>query len=170
MSAVLSIAPAPPETAAAHYASRLAFEADVSDVHADLHDGVAGLVVVDSRSPEAWRQGHLPGAVHLPTALIAERAPALIPRDSVVVTYCWGPGCNGATRAALAFARLGYRVKEMIGGYEYWVREGFAVQIGDGTVSQPIDPLTATGSGRRVGPDAPRQTALAPALTWDCGC
>ncbi len=170
MSAVLSVAPAQPETAVAHYASRLAFEADVSDVHADLHDGVAGLVVVDSRSSAAWHQGHLPGAVHLPTALIAERAPALIPRDSVVVTYCWGPGCNGATRAALAFAQVGYRVKEMIGGYEYWVREGFAVHTGDGTVSQPIDPLTATGPGRRTSPDAPGRTDPVPALSWDCGC
>jgi rhodanese-related sulfurtransferase len=170
MSAVLSVAPAQPETAAAHYATRLSFEADVSDVHADLHDGVVGLVVVDSRSSQAWNQGHLPGAVHLPTALIAERAPALIPRDSMVVTYCWGPGCNGATRAALAFARLGYRVKEMIGGYEYWVREGFAVRTGDATVSQPIDPLTAPGSRRRTAPDAPSRTGAAPALSWDCGC
>jgi rhodanese-related sulfurtransferase len=47
-----------------------------------------------------------------------------VPAGTTVVTYCWGPGCNGATRAALAFARLGYPVKEMIGGYEYWVREG----------------------------------------------
>ncbi|GIH14478.1 rhodanese-like domain-containing protein [Rugosimonospora africana] len=167
MSAVLSVAPAQPGTAAAHYASRLAFEADVSDVHADLHARVPGLVVVDSRSPEAWHQGHLPGAVHLPTARIAEHAAELIPHDSVVVTYCWGPGCNGATRAALAFARLGYRVKEMIGGYEYWVREGFAVQTGDGTVTHPADPLTTTGPDRRAASDAPSQTGRP---TWDCGC
>ena len=112
-----------------HFAARLAFETDVSDVHADLEAGTPGLVVVDSRNTQAWEQGHLPGAVHLPTAEIAARAPSLIVRrDAVVVTYCWGPGCNGATRAALAFATLGYRVKEMIGGYEYWVREGFAVE------------------------------------------
>jgi hypothetical protein len=55
----------------------------------------------------------------------------------------WGPGCNGATRGALAFARLGYQVKEMIGGYEYWVREGFAVQSADGEVTRPPDPMAA---------------------------
>jgi hypothetical protein len=60
-----------------------------------------------------------------------------------VVTYCWGPGCNGATRAALEFARLGFRVKEMIGGYEYWVREGFPVQVVDGLRVRPVDDLTA---------------------------
>jgi hypothetical protein len=65
-----------------------------------------------------------------------------------VVTYCWGPGCNGATRAALAFARLGYSVKEMLGGYEYWVREGFDTVSGaDSVVRNAVDPLTAPASG-----------------------
>ncbi|MDN3352363.1 rhodanese-like domain-containing protein [Actinomadura sp. DC4] len=132
-----------PSSAERHFAERLAFETDVSDVHAGLEAGTPGLVVVDSRSAESWDQGHLPGAVHLPTASIAARAPSLVPAGTSVVTYCWGPGCNGAVRAALAFARLGYQVKEMIGGYEYWVREGFAVQTASGRVVRPADPLTA---------------------------
>ena len=138
-SAVLSTAPAAPEIAAAHFAGRLAFEADVSDVHADLAAGVTELVVVDSRSREAWDQGHLPGAIHLPTREIAARAAAEVPRDAVVVTYCWGPGCNGATRAALAFATLGYQVKEMIGGYEYWVREGQPTENDEGALPRTFD-------------------------------
>jgi hypothetical protein len=60
-----------------------------------------------------------------------------------VVTYCWGPGCDGASRAALALARLGYRVKEMLGGIEYWIREGFPVETAEGLVQRPTDPLTA---------------------------
>ena len=146
-SAVLDTAPADPAQAAAHFAARLAFEADVSDVHADLLAGVAGLVVVDTRSEAAWAQGHLPGALHLPTGRIAERAPELIDPSLTVVTYCWGPGCNGATRAALAFARLGYRVKEMLGGFEYWAREGFAYETVQGTEQRPVDDLTAPRSG-----------------------
>lgn len=135
--------PADSAAALAHFAARLSFEADVSDVHADLEAHAAGLVVVDSRGTEAWDQGHLPGAVHLPTAEIAARAADVVPAGAVVVTYCWGPGCNGATRAALAFARLGIPVKEMIGGYEYWVREGFAVRTADGVERRPVDELTA---------------------------
>ncbi|MFC4588851.1 rhodanese-like domain-containing protein [Sphaerisporangium corydalis] len=142
MSAVLSTAPAASVDAVAHFSARLTFETDVSDVHADLRAAVEGLVVVDSRNEEAWNQGHIPGAVHLPTDQIAGRAPGLIRPDAMVVTYCWGSGCNGATRAALAFARLGYRVKEMIGGYEYWVREGFTVRTATGLLTQPADPLT----------------------------
>ncbi|MFG3227319.1 rhodanese-like domain-containing protein [Kitasatospora sp. NPDC048194] len=146
-SAVLNVAAAAPAEAAAHFAARLAFEADVSDVHADLASGAPGVVVVDSRSDAAWAQGHIPGALHLPTARIAELAPALIDPSMTVVTYCWGPGCNGATRAALAFARLGYQVKEMIGGFEYWVREGFAFDSARGGEQRPIDDLTAPRSG-----------------------
>ncbi|MER6003893.1 rhodanese-like domain-containing protein [Nonomuraea angiospora] len=133
--------------ALAHFAARLAFETDVSDVAADLAAGVPGVVVVDSRSRESWDQGHIEGAVHLPTAEIAARAPGLVPGEAMVVTYCWGPGCNGATRAALEFAKLGYRVKEMIGGFEYWAREGFPVETASGVTRRPVDALTAPVSG-----------------------
>ncbi|MFE9425270.1 rhodanese-like domain-containing protein [Kitasatospora sp. NPDC006697] len=146
-SAVLSVPAAAPAEAAAHYAARLAFETDVSDVRADLLSGAPGVVVVDSRNDTAWTQGHLPGAVHIPTARIAELAPRLIAPGQTVVTYCWGPGCNGATRAALAFARLGYPVKEMLGGFEYWVREGFPYESAAGTEQRPVDDLTAPRSG-----------------------
>jgi len=98
---------------------------------------------VDSRSREAWDQGHVPGAVHLPTGEIQRRAGELIRPGTAVVTYCWGPGCNGATRAALEFAKLGYPVREMIGGFEYWVREGFAYETVSGRREPATDPLTA---------------------------
>lgn len=149
-SIVLRVPAAEPEKAVAHFYGRFTFEVDVADVHADIEAGVADFVLVDSRSKEAWDQGHIPSALHLPTDSIAARAEELIARDKVVVTYCWGPGCNGATRAALAFATLGYRVKEMLGGYEYWAREGFPVTNADGTRHNETDPLTApVGYGTR---------------------
>jgi rhodanese-related sulfurtransferase len=81
--------------------------------------------------------------VHLPTARVAAEGPALVPAGTPVVVYCWGPGCNGATRAALAFARLGYEVREMLGGFEYWAREGLPVETDDGPLVRAADPLTA---------------------------
>ena len=126
-----------------HFAAKLSFETDVSDVHAALESGDSGFVLIDSRGEAAWEQGHIAGALHLPTREIALRAVEHVPAGTPVVTYCWGPGCNGATRAALEFARLGYPVKEMLGGYEYWVREGFPVVSAAGLTRQPADPLTA---------------------------
>jgi rhodanese-related sulfurtransferase len=81
--------------------------------------------------------------VHLPTARIAARAAELLDPAVPVVTYCWGPGCDGATRAALAFALAGFAVKEMIGGVEYWVREGLTLRTPEGDVAAATDPLTA---------------------------
>lgn len=133
----------PPADAAAHFARRLAVETDVSDVHAALESGRPGFVLLDSRSAESWDQGHVPGAVHLPGREIADRAAAVLDPGVPVVTYCWGPGCNGATRAALALARLGHPVREMIGGFEYWAREGLPVQTAAGVTRPAVDPLTA---------------------------
>ena len=133
----------PPASAAAHFAARLAYETDVSDVHAALGSGRPGFVLLDSRSPGAWAQGHVPGAVHLPGREIAARAAGELDPSVPVVTYCWGPGCNGATRAALALAERGYRVREMLGGFEYWTREGLPVETADGVTRTAPDPLTA---------------------------
>ncbi|EMF58519.1 MULTISPECIES: rhodanese-like domain-containing protein [Streptomyces] len=150
---VLRVAPAAPAEAAAYFRASLVFHADVSDVAAALAaDGDPGFVLVDSRSTESWDQGHIPGAVHLPTALVQEQAGQLLDRSVPVVTYCWGPGCNGATRAALALAELGYQVKEMLGGFEYWAREGFVYETREGTARRAADPLTA------------------PVDAADCGC
>ena len=136
--------PLPVDTgaAAAFFAARLAFQTDVSDVHAALVSGAPGFVLVDSRGSAAWAQGRIPGAVHLPTSEIPGRAGELLDPAVPVVTYCWGPGCNGATRAALALARLGYPVREMLGGIEYWTREGLAVETAVGLTAAAPDPLT----------------------------
>jgi hypothetical protein len=54
---------------------------------------------------------------------------------------------NGATRAALAFAIEGFPAREMLGGVEYWIREGFPVRTADRDVTGPADPLTAPVCG-----------------------
>lgn len=131
------------EQAVAWFEARLAFQTDVSDVQAALAAGDPGFTLVDTRDLAAWRQGHIPGAVHLPRAMIPVRGDRLLDRARPVVTYCWGPGCDGATKAALELARRGYEVKEMIGGIEYWIREGFAVETENGLATRPADPLTA---------------------------
>jgi rhodanese-related sulfurtransferase len=132
-------------TAVQFFAAKLAFETDPADLAAARASG-PGPVVVDVRSEEAWLQGHLPRAVHLPD--VTRAAEVLPDRDADLVVHCWGPGCNGSTKAALALVELGYRhVRELIGGYEYWVREGFAVVGPEGRRRQSPDPLTAPVPG-----------------------
>lgn len=126
------------------FASRLAHQTDPADLAAARAAGDAPLVV-DVRSANGWAQGRIPGAVHLPLADLAERIAEHAPDlDAEVVVYCWGPGCNGSTRAGLVLATAGYtRVKELVGGFEYWVREGLAVVSDSGRSRGAPDPLTA---------------------------
>ncbi|WP_305789581.1 rhodanese-like domain-containing protein [Symbioplanes lichenis] len=161
------------------FAERLATQTDVADVRTAPP---GSFVLVDSRSRRAWDQGHLPGAVHLPTAEIPARASEVAGPGVAVVTYCWGPGCNGATRAALAFARLGYEVREMIGGVEYWIREGFPIVTATGEITRTPDPLTAptgedakdaaTAAGGEEAKDAAPtgEGAEDPVTAPACGC
>ena len=115
--------------ALAYFSHRLAFETDVADVAAALEaGGDPGFVLLDARSPRTYEAGHLPAARLLPRPFAAEDVAAL--GDALLVVYCWGPACNGATKAARELAALGRPVKEMIGGFEYWERDGHAVERG----------------------------------------
>jgi len=135
MNPVTAVPAAPPAEAHRHFSARLAFETDADDVAAALALCDGAVTVIDSRAPEAYAAGHLPGAVNLPRPYSEADVAAL--GEGLAVVYCWGPGCNGATKAARELAALGRPVKEMLGGFEYWVREGHPVE---GTASDSLEP------------------------------
>jgi rhodanese-related sulfurtransferase len=120
--------PAAPEDAVRYLTMKLAMETDSTDVRTDLERGTAPILIVDVRSKEAYEQAHVPGSISLPYRSINQTTTASIPTDTILVTYCWGPHCNAATKGALSFAALGYRVKEMIGGLEYWRHENLPLE------------------------------------------
>lgn len=126
-SAAFATRAAAPAEAQRHFAARLAYETDAADVAADLAAGTRPYTVVDVRSRRAHHRGRVPGAVSLPAGEIDAAAAAALPAGPLVV-YCWGPGCNGAAKGAHRLAALGREVKEMLGGFEYWVREGQPVE------------------------------------------
>jgi rhodanese-related sulfurtransferase len=125
---VLEHPAAEPELANRHFAGRLAVETDPSDVHADLERGVDRIVVIDARSSQHFAECHVPGALSMPHRSITAESTASLSRDVCVVVYCWGPACNAATKAGARLSALGFQVKEMIGGLEYWRHEGYAVE------------------------------------------
>ncbi|MDA8016345.1 MAG: rhodanese-like domain-containing protein [Thermoanaerobaculia bacterium] len=121
-----------PDRAASFFHHRLAFETDPSDVHHDQSHGVADFVVLDARQVEAFEACRVPGAIHMPHGRIRQSTTRDFDRGQLIVTYCWGPGCNAATKAAAKLSALGFRVREMIGGLEYWRREGHPVEGHEG--------------------------------------
>jgi rhodanese-related sulfurtransferase len=128
---VTDIAAAPSDRALAHFQALLEFETDCYDVHAAIHAGHPGLVVLDVRGPEYFAAGHVPTARNLPHARINERNLAQYPADTLFVVYCAGPHCNGADRAAVRLARLGRPVKKMIGGVTGWIDEEYELARGE---------------------------------------
>jgi len=126
-SAVTAYPCAAPEDVISVYSAKLAMETDCSDVNAALRDGDPDFVLLHAvGSPEAFARQHVPGAHHLPHGQISEDSLARWAKDTVFVVYCAGPHCNGADQAALKLARLGRKVKVMIGGLTGWEDEGLA--------------------------------------------
>lgn len=103
-----------------HFAIKLACETDCSDVYADIKANNNNFVLVDTRSPDAYAKSHVITAINIPHSQITAERMVEFPADTLFVVYCWGPGCNGATKAGQKLAALGLAVKEMIGGIHYW--------------------------------------------------
>lgn len=108
-----------------HYADKLAYEIDAWDLKVAL-ERADKITVIDARSPEAYAIEHIPGAVNIPHRSMDHETTSSIDRSSTVVTYCDGIGCNASTKGALNMARLGFPVRELIGGLEWWKRDGYS--------------------------------------------
>ncbi|TFW09671.1 rhodanese-like domain-containing protein [Oxalobacteraceae bacterium OM1] len=108
-----------------HYLDKLAYEIDSSDLHAALTANER-IVVIDARTPEAYAREHIPGAVNVPhRTMDAERTAGIDRAAALVVTYCDGIGCNASTKGALNMTKLGFQVKELMGGLDWWKRDGY---------------------------------------------
>lgn len=136
MSIVTDVAPAASAAALAHFEGSLAFETDCWDVHHSLANGEHDFVLLDVRGTEKYAAGHVPGALDLAHGKIIGSRMAQYPQGTIFVTYCAGPHCNGAARAAIRLARLGLPVKIMAGGITGWLDEGFALEA-----SEPVAQL-----------------------------
>jgi rhodanese-related sulfurtransferase len=110
-----------------HCEDKLAFEIDSWDLKAALELGEE-VVVIDARSPEAYRREHIPGAINIPHRKMTPETTRHLSRSALLVSYCDGIGCNASTKGALNLARLGFRVKELIGGLDWWKRDGHGTE------------------------------------------
>jgi rhodanese-related sulfurtransferase len=128
MSSAVSRPPAAdPERALKHFSSLLEFETDCWDVHHAITNDRKDFVLLDVRGEALFAAGHIDGAISLPHARINEASLSDYPMDTLFVVYCAGPHCNGTEKAAIRLAKLGRRVKKMIGGVTGWLDEGFSL-------------------------------------------
>lgn len=110
-----------------HYEDKLAFEMDASDLFEALNNGEK-IVAIDARKNIGYEAEHIPAAINIPHRDMNEESTKHLDKDTIYVTYCDGIGCNASTKGALNMSRLGFKVKELIGGIEWWRFDGYATE------------------------------------------
>ena len=146
MSSVLAFPPASAAESLAYLQHKLAYYTDAWDLAEDLAAGITEIVVFDARATEAYQAGHICGAISFPHRTMTADTTAQLDRQKVYITYCDGIGCNGSTKAALKLAALGFQVKELIGGLDFWQRDGHPMTWGSAVGEWPsAAPATQCG-------------------------
>jgi rhodanese-related sulfurtransferase len=138
-SSVLEFGAPEPDEMATAMEHKLRFHTDSWDLSVDLKAAVADIVVIDARSRDAYAAGHIPGAASFPHREMNAETAAHLDRSKVYVVYCDGIGCNASTKGAYKLARLGLRTKELLGGLDWWRRDGHPVS----TMQEPRSLLAA---------------------------
>jgi rhodanese-related sulfurtransferase len=110
-----------------HYENKLAYEIDSWDAHQAILNNEK-IRILDVRSPEAYANEHIPVAQNFHHRTMNEETVKRLDPSYTYVTYCDGIGCNASTKGAYKLAKLGIRVKELIGGLEWWKRDGYATE------------------------------------------
>ncbi|CAB3641671.1 ArsR family transcriptional regulator [Achromobacter marplatensis] len=86
-----------------------------------------GVVLLDVRPSEEFAQGHLPGAINIPTEDL-ERRLADLPAGADVVAYCRGPYCVLSTDAVAALRAHGVAARRLDAGFPEWKAAGLQVE------------------------------------------
>ena len=74
-------------------------------------------ILIDVRTPEEFRGGHIPGAVNIPVDRIAS-APPDVPDDSLVIVYCRSGARSAQARRTLN--NMGFEQIVDFGGIHRW--------------------------------------------------
>ena len=110
-----------------HYQEKLSYEIDSWDLNLLITEQ-SDIKILDCRSEEAYATEHIPTAINLPHRTISVESTQEYNRETLYISYCDGIGCNASTKGAFSMAKLGFRVKELMGGLDWWKRDGHATE------------------------------------------
>ncbi len=89
------------------------------------------LVVIEVLSPEAFAEGHIPGAVNIPLAEIGHTAKERYGREQEIVVYCGSLECTASPTAAKKLESVGFHnVWDYAGGKLDWEEAGYPLEKG----------------------------------------
>ena len=120
------------------YQNKLAYEMDPSDLYAGFESG-ADLIAVDTRQPFGFKKEHIPTAINLPHREMTVESTKHLDKTKTYVCYCDGIGCNASIKGALKMTNLGFKVKELMGGIEWWKFDGYATEGSKATIGSMFE-------------------------------
>lgn len=107
---------------------------EMADVKAAIAAGDSLLAVLDARAPDAYAEGHLPGALNLSVENLDEAYAPLkdtLTKKNRIIVYCDGGDCELSHDLAEALKSLGHkRVQLFAGGIAAWTEAGEKLKEG----------------------------------------
>jgi rhodanese-related sulfurtransferase len=92
-----------------------------------------GAVFVDCREFEDYQKSHIQKALCLPPDDFENRFPALetlLPLESKIILYCYGPTCDMAEKVGVSLGQMGYmNLMIMSSGFPAWEQAKFPIEI-----------------------------------------
>lgn len=115
-----------PQEAVKYFEAKLNFTTGPIEVSHWLEEN-APIQVIDVRAREDFEKGHVPGAISIPRG--QWQNPKGLSKDKTNVIYCYSQTCHLAASAALEFAKKGFSVVEMEGGFNAWQKAQLEVAV-----------------------------------------
>ena len=109
------------------FEEKLKFEIDPYTVRHIVDEKDKNYIIVDVRDSHSYKAGHVPTAINIPSRDVAKFINKL-PKNKILIFYCYHVTCFAAPRVALELAKKGYKVMEMIGGFDEWQKNGHPVE------------------------------------------
>ena|SRR5437879_5725094 len=114
-----------PAKARQFFEDKMAFTTGPVELNRAIDEKQA-IVVVDVRAADAFKESHIRGAVSLPRDNWSTLAG--LRKDKLNVLYCYSHVCHLAAAACVEFARQGYPVMEMDGGFLAWEKHKLTIE------------------------------------------
>jgi len=110
-----------------YFQNKIDFELDPCDLFNAMENG-EGYIPLDTRKSAAYEKEHIPGSINLNHRDMNEKTTSQFDKTKTYACYCKGAGCNASTRGALNMSKLGFKVKELLGGLESWKSDGYSTE------------------------------------------
>ena len=91
----------------------------IDQITVDRLKKLGNINLIDIRSIEKYNDNHIPGSINIPKILLVKNYYKYLDKDKLYYIYCQKG--EQSTKVCRSLKNLGYRVVNVIGGYESWI-------------------------------------------------